>query len=131
MAEEAFKMRKKPRKRWCDIWTIREANVEVGTGLRSLFVRRKKNKIEKYICQIYGQLKLKCIDKPRSATFCKIYKLNDKEKTIKITGRNFEGSVLPPNKAELKQHILRSIYLTNILRKVHSKQINNLSLEKL
>ncbi|XP_077275454.1 uncharacterized protein LOC143904546 [Temnothorax americanus] len=46
-----------------------------------------------------------------------------------MTKKNFDGSVLPPSKAELKQHILRSIYIANIWRNAHRQQINHLMME--
>lgn len=67
--------------------------------------------IEEWVCQLYGHRKLEYIDKARVVAFCKSYKLNNKEETFKITGRHFDGPVLPPSKAELKQHILRDLFL--------------------
>ena len=78
--------------------------------------------VEKFICNLYSLKNLNSVNRARFALFLKTYKfknLNEPFEKKKI--KNFDASSIPPCYAELKQHLLRSIYIARIWRNAHAK----------
>lgn len=71
-------------------------------------------RIEEFICQVYGFKALKSVDEARIASFQKTYKLIEKDDVFRLPKKNIDGSALPPCKAELFQHFLRSCFIAEM-----------------
>lgn len=76
------------------------------------------SEVEEFVCRIYGHNKINDINVSRAATFMKAYKFNDKDEVLKLD-QNFEGSMLPPCKSELRQQILRTSYIAQLWSNAH------------
>ncbi|XP_031788752.1 uncharacterized protein LOC116417817 [Nasonia vitripennis] len=85
-------------------------------------------KIQAFVCHLYGMKKLKCVNEARFVLFSKTYKcsstVND---SFKIKVKNVDGSSMPPSQSELLQQFLRAAHIANIWRNAHAKIITELS----
>lgn len=78
--------------------------------------------IEDFICQIYSVKKIKTVNEARLNIFTRTYKPKNVEEAFQSQKVKFDGTSLPPCQSELRQQVLRSIYLANIWRQAHEKQ---------
>lgn len=76
--------------------------------------------VEEFVCRIYGYTRIDDINLSRTATFMKAYKFSDNDELLKLD-QNFEGSMLPPCKSELRQHILRTSYIAQLWTHSHCR----------
>ncbi|KAF9411147.1 hypothetical protein HW555_010009 [Spodoptera exigua] len=75
--------------------------------------------LEAFICEIYGYKNISNINAARFQKFCVTYKANTEDEPFKKTLKNCDPSTLPPCKAELQQHLLRTQYITSIWRNAY------------
>lgn len=75
--------------------------------------------LEKFVCEIYGFKNLTDINTARFEKFCSTYKANNPDEPFEKRFKNYDASNLPPCKAELKQQLLRTQYITSIWRNAH------------
>ena len=83
------------------------------------------NVIEEYICQIYGFKKITNINQARLATFSKIYDFNENKNVLDLKIKKYDGSMLPPCKAELNEQIKRAAYIGTLWRNAHQRNLEN------
>lgn len=69
--------------------------------------------LEEFVCHIYSYKTFNNVNLVRVAAFMKTYKVRSKEEVLRID-QNFEGSMLPPCKRELQQHLLRTTYIAQL-----------------
>lgn len=72
--------------------------------------------LEQFVCEIYGFKNTSNINGARFLKFCATYKADTEDEPFKNKLKNCDPSTLPPCKAELKQHLLRTQYITSIWR---------------
>lgn len=82
--------------------------------------------IEEFVCRLYNERKVNDVDETRLTIFTKTYKADDVHEFFKRRAKNFDASAFPPCRSELRQHILRASYITNIWRNAHLPQPTNL-----
>lgn len=75
--------------------------------------------LEKLVCELYGHKNISDINKVRFEKFCLTYKSKDVNEPFQKTVMKYDASNLPPCKAELHQHLLRTQYITSIWRNAH------------
>ncbi|CAG5085062.1 Protein of unknown function [Cotesia congregata] len=74
---------------------------------------------EKFVCEMYGFKNLADINTARFEKFCSTYKADNPDEPFEKRFKNYDASNLPPCKAELKQQLLRTQYITSIWRNAH------------
>lgn len=85
-------------------------------------------KIQQFVCSLYGFKKLKSVNEARLVMFSKTYKgSNDVNDSFQFKVKNVDGSSMPPCEAELMNQFLRAAYITNIWRNAHRKITTTLS----
>lgn len=72
------------------------------------------DKIQEFLCNVYGLKRLKCINEARVALFQKTYKFLDNDNSFRLPKKGIDGSSLPPCKTELYNHFLRTCYISEI-----------------
>ena len=87
------------------------------------------NIIEEYICRICGFKKITNINQVRLATFSKIYDFNENKNVLDLKIKKYDGSMLPPCKAELNEQIKRAAYIGTLWRNAHQRNLENLPIE--
>lgn len=86
--------------------------------------------LEEFICEIYKCKNISNINTARFQKFCQIYKAVNKDEPFIKTLRNGDPSMLPPSKAEVLQHLLRTQYITSIWRNAYLRFPTSLSPER-
>ncbi|KAF9408574.1 hypothetical protein HW555_011794 [Spodoptera exigua] len=76
-------------------------------------------KIIHHVCKLDTYRKTNVLLKTRFQKFCVTYKANTEDEPFKKTLKNCDPSTLPPCKAELQQHLLRTQYITSIWRNAY------------
>lgn len=94
--------------------TFQRLSLISENDLQSLFPT-----IEEFVCRLYGFPKINIINEARTKTFLKMYKIVNSDEVLKLPRKNFDGSALPPCKAELQQHFRRTYYIANIWANAH------------
>lgn len=77
-------------------------------------------RIEEFVCHMYGLNRLKQVNEARVVLFEKTYKFLDTE-TFKLPKKGIDGSSLPPCKSELYQQFLRACYIAQIWSNAYLK----------
>lgn len=80
------------------------------------------DKIEEFLCHLYGLKKIKSVDEARFVLFNKAYTFKDTHDISQISTTNVDGSNLRPCKAELQKQLQRAAYISNIWSNAHEKQ---------
>lgn len=75
--------------------------------------------LEKFVCELYGYKNVTNINDARFQKFCSTYKSKNIEEPFGKNLIKYDASNLPPCKAELHQHLLRTQYITSIWRNAH------------
>lgn len=93
------------------------------TDIRAAHITGSRDEIlpilEAFVCEIYGFKNISNINAARFLKFCATYKAHTKDEPLKKTLKNCDPSILPPCKAELEQHLLRTQYITSIWRNAY------------
>lgn len=75
--------------------------------------------LEAFVCEMYGYKNISSINAARFHKFCTTYKADTEDEPFKKVLKNCDPSTLPPCKAELQQHLLRTQYITSIWRNAY------------
>ncbi|XP_053960384.1 uncharacterized protein LOC128864653 [Anastrepha ludens] len=79
------------------------------------------DKIQEFVCNVYGLKRLKFINEAGVALFQKTYKFLDNDNSFRLPKKGIDGSSLPPCKTELYNHFLRTCYISEIWSQAHLK----------
>jgi len=71
------------------------------------------DKVEEFICQLYGFKVIKDVNKARVAAFMKIYNISNEEDVFKQK-KHFDRSLINPSKAEIREHLKRTAFIVTI-----------------
>lgn len=82
--------------------------------------------VKEFVCRIYGYKQINKINECRSAMFLKAYKSTNDE-MFRQNMKSFDASALPPCQSELREHILRTAYISIIWSNAHIKEPSTLS----
>ncbi|XP_017472207.1 PREDICTED: uncharacterized protein LOC108363375 [Rhagoletis zephyria] len=77
------------------------------------------DKIQEFVCRLYGFKKINDINEARVATFMRNYKVLGNNNVFRLTNKTIDGSALPPCKVELQQQFLRACYIAQIWAHAH------------
>ncbi|XP_053595716.1 uncharacterized protein LOC128667953 [Microplitis demolitor] len=83
--------------------------------------------LEAFVCEIYVYKNLSNINAARFQKFCTTYKADTEDEPFKKALKNCDPSALPPCKAELQQHLLRTQYITSIWRNAYLRFLSSLT----
>lgn len=83
--------------------------------------------VEEFVCRMYGYKKINCINEVRSAMFLKAYNTPNSEVVIRSKVKSFDAASLPPCKSELREHVLRTSYISQIWSNANCKVLTLLS----
>jgi len=61
---------------------------------------------------------IKNVNKARVAAFMKIYNISNEEDVFK-QNKHFDGSLINPSKAEIREHLKRTAFIATIWRNAH------------
>lgn len=75
--------------------------------------------LEKFVCELYGYKNITDVNNARFQKFCSTYKSKSTDELFQKNLLKYDASNLPPCKAELQQHLLRTQYITSIWRNAH------------
>ena len=76
---------------------------------------------------MYSVAKTNDLNEARFKIFCETYKTKNPKDYFNIDVKNYDGSKLPPCKAEFCQHLLRTAYISNIWKSAYLQNIEEFS----
>ncbi|CAG9760131.1 unnamed protein product [Ceutorhynchus assimilis] len=97
---------------------------EAFEKLADLKANRYENvlkQIEQFVCRFYSLKKINEVNGARFTLFQNTYNFKNTSDYFRFTKKKFDGSSLPPCRAELKKHLLRAAYISNIRRNALKK----------
>lgn len=85
------------------------------------------NEVEEFVCRMYGYKKLNRINEIRSAIFLKTYNTMKDKEIFRQKVQSFDASALPPCQSELREHLKRTAYISQIWSNAHLTEPTTLS----
>ncbi|XP_047992980.1 uncharacterized protein LOC125231567 [Leguminivora glycinivorella] len=99
--------------------TYQKALADIGDAHRTGLRDNVFQILETFVCEIYGYKNSSDINAARFLKFCATYRSQKKCEPFKKKIKSCDPSTLPPCKAELEQHLLRTQYITSIWRNAY------------